>query len=499
MPLDRSLRGPEAVLITFLVAKIPTRGSKSPRKEARYSVWMAAISRRQLLRDLWATTMGFSGLLALGGCSSSGGAGPAAIFAGFGPLRRDPLGILDLPAGFSYRVLSLLGQRMDDGLLVPGAMDGMQAFQGPGRLVVLVRNHELDESMPDWGAFGKKHRLARLVDSSRFYDPRGPSLGGTTTAVYDPDQNALVRQFLSLCGTLRNCAGGRTPWGSWLSCEETVVTKDSLHDRDHGYVFEVPATVTPQLTPAVPLTAMGRFRHEAAVVDPATGVVYMTEDQVDGLCYRFLPHTRGELHRGGRLEALALLGQKSAFTGTGILPDTPLPTQWVPVDDVQSPNDDLRTRGFAAGAAQFVRGEGVYAGRDGIYFCCTAGGDAGIGQIWKYVPSPNEGTSQETLSPGQLILLLESRSSQEMSFCDNLTIAPWGDVVFCEDCSDCGNGGSRLMGLDRAGRTYPLALNRANGSELAGATFSPDGTVLFVNIQFPGATLAIRGPWPTGA
>ena len=474
----------------------------------RYSVAMpTSISRRQLLRDLWATSMGFGGLLAMAGCSNSGsGSGSGSVRTplgtGLGPLRQDPRGFLDLPKGFSYRILSIVGQRMDDGLLVPGVFDGMAAFPGPGGQVILVRNHELDDTLRAFGPYGKKDRLLRGVDKTKLYDAKAPSQGGTTTVVYDPAAGALVTQFLSLAGTERNCSGGRTPWGTWLSCEESVSVKDASHDRDHGYAFEVPATTTPGLVDPVPLTAMGRFRREAAAVDPVTGIVYMTEDQPDGLFYRFLPTKSGQLQAGGTLQALAIKNLPRAQTGAGFVRGSVFDCHWITLTNVQSPQDDLRARGLKAGAAQFVRGEGVYAGRDGIYFTCTDAGAAGLGQIWKYVPSLAEGTSLEARAPAKLLLLLESRDARQMEHCDNLTITPWGDVVFCEDCAGaCASGnpsttGPRLMGLDADGQTYPLAQNRASASELAGATFSPDGSVLFVNIQFPGATIAIHGPWP---
>src|SRR3546814_2570640 len=107
-------------------------------------------------------------------------------------------------------------------------------------------------------------------------------------------------EHLSLAGTAINCAGGVTPWGSWLSCEEAFLDSD----KPHGYVFEVPASARGMVDP-LPLKALGRFRHEAAAVDPRTGIVYLTEDRDDGLFYRLLPERKGRLAAGGRFQVLA--------------------------------------------------------------------------------------------------------------------------------------------------------------------------------------------------
>ncbi len=161
------------------------------------------------------------------------------------------------------------------------------------------------------------------------------------------------------------------------------------------------------------------------------------------------------------------------------------------MDGVTSPKDDLRFRGFKAGAARFARGEGMWTGDDEIFFTCTNGGKATAGQIWRYRPSEAEGTAAETKSPGRLELFIEPNDSNILKSADNLTVSPWGDVMVCEDRSD---RVVRIVGVTRDGKPYTFA-NHHKRSEFAGATFSPDGSTLFVNIQHHGLTLAISGPF----
>lgn len=457
-------------------------------------------SRRYFLKTASAFALGFGGLQTLVGCRTPRPPRRAAPADDFGALVPDPAGILDLPEGFSYQVISRTGDRMADGFFVPAAADGMAAFPGPEGTTLLVRNHEISGLDPASGAFGPGGELAERLDAGAFYDAGReagrPCLGGTTTLVYDTRAQRLVSQHLSLAGTVRNCAGGPTPWNTWVTCEETTVRAGEGRARDHGYTFEVPASATPGLATPVPIEAMGRFVHEAVAVHPKTSIVYQTEDQGDGLIYRYVPDAPGKLLRGGRLQALAVVDRPSLdvrnWDEQTVAVGESLPVRWIDLDGVDAPDDDLRLRGFEQGAARFTRGEGMWYGNGAVYFACTDGGHIRKGQIWRYVPSPHEGTRREAEEPGQLELFVEPEDAGLIDNADNVTVAPWGDLVVCED----GSGEQYLSGITPDGHIYKIGHNaHPEDSEFAGSTFSPDGTTLFVNIQDPGLTLAITGPW----
>jgi secreted PhoX family phosphatase len=426
---------------------------------------------------------------------------------GTGPLRPDPDELLDLPDGFSYRVVSRAGDTMDDGFTMPPAHDGMAAFAGTDGEVILVCNHEMPPAFPEYSAFGTGFETLPDGVKERVYDHGGgtsPGGGGTTTTVYNPRTGRTERQHLSLAGTELNCAGGPTPWDSWLSCEEcfespgTGYSRGRLITRDekHGYVFEVPAGEAGLADP-VPIKAMGRFEHEACAIHEPSGIVYMTEDRHHSLFYRYIPDVPGRLHEGGRLQALAIAGRPaqqlhnwSGDRTIGI--GESLSTQWIDLDDVDPVENDLRLRGAAAGAATFARGEGLCVAGDAFAFTCTIGGRLRLGQVFMYQPSPLEGRDGEHEQPGKLTLLAEAGEDTLLRNADNLTMAPWGDLIVCEDTSGhCG-----LVGIRPDGTQYPLADNAYSKSELAGVCFAPDGKTLFVNIQYPGTTVAITGPWP---
>lgn len=466
-------------------------------------------TRRNILGGLSAAVAGFAGLKLV---SLRGATEVRSDIQGHGPLMPDPARLLDLPRGFSYRIVSQAGEPMSDGLVTPAAFDGMAAFPVRGRrdLIALVRNHEIWPDDEVGGAFGAGHQRLTSIPGAKLFDVAAdgsPKLGGTTTLIWDMRSQRLLRSHLSLAGTCGNCAGGPTPWGSWLSCEETIEKDPPLVSRAHGWVFEVPSSATGLVDP-VPLTAMGRFVHEAAAVDPRSGIVYLTEDRPDGLFYRFLPNVRGELWRGGRLQALGLIqdpdrdlrnwpadGSEYSGAGSQLRVGGSGAVRWIDMDGVDSPDGDLKDRGFAKGAVRFARGEGITLGRrhgrSDIYVCCTMGGPKRLGQVWRYRPSTAEGTATEGGQPGRLQLFVETEDQARLKYCDNITATPWGGLILCEDGPE--HLPQFLRGVTPDGKLYALAANAY--SEFAGACFSPDGTTLFVNVQTPGITFAITGPW----
>jgi secreted PhoX family phosphatase len=413
---------------------------------------------------------------------------------GYGPLvealdEATGLPLLKLPEGFRYVSFGWAGDIMADGRQTPGKHDGMAAFQaGPGRLR-LIRNHEEATGEPF---------------SDTLYDASGA--GGTTTIEFDETTGHFVSARASLSGTIRNCAGGPTPWGTWLTGEETTM----FERKPHGYIFEVPADRAADPTP---IRDMGRFSHEAVAVDPATGYLYETEDPGASVgsffsgsrhksgFYRFVPAVAGQLAAGGRLFMLKVKQARKADLGKSYKMGTTFDVEWVPIDKPDDPDgkasdDFVWSQGRARDAATFARLEGCWYGNDRIYIVATDGG-VGQGQVWEYDPSG------ETIS-----LLFESPGKHVLNKPDHLTVSPRGGLVLCED----GGGEEYLHGLTTDGQIFAFAQNNVKlrgernnlsgdftGSEWAGPCYSQDGKWLFANIFEPGITVAITGPWQTGA
>lgn len=425
-------------------------------------------------------------------------AGPGE--GGYGPLSpRSTCNtgetLMELPPGFQYTTFGKTGAVMSDGNPTPRAHDGMAAYADESG-IRLIRNHEINS--------GRGQPGVAIGGQGPAYDYSAG--GGTTTLIIDPESRMLIRDFVSASGTLHNCAGGPTPWGTWITCEETTQGTDQVFierlnrhiggfNKNHGYCFEVPAQ-SDELAPREPLLAMGRFVHEAIAVDPETGIVYETEDRNPAGFYRFIPNQPGQLSRGGRLQMLAVKDPPEYDTRTGQTMGVELSVAWVDIDDPDPSNASqdasiVFRQGLEKGGAAFNGLEGCWYGDGHIFFTAKSGGDKKLGQVWQYRPSGD--------SAGALTLLFESPDKTLLTMPDNVCVSPQGSLVVCED------GGARVMhirGLTRAGKIFDIARDIAGieaRGEFAGATFSPDGQTLFVNMQRPGITYAIWGPWQDGA
>jgi secreted PhoX family phosphatase len=404
---------------------------------------------------------------------------------------------LALPRGFTYKVLGKASVVMSDGRSTPRAHDAMATFD-IGKDLRIVRNHEINDQVPKVGV---------AIGASNHYDEAAG--GGTTTLVLDPNTREVLRDFVSLSGTLNNCAGGTTPWGSWISCEETTLGPTKYKSKEgkviggfakpHGYCFEVPASANIVTVP-VPLKAMGRFVHEAIAVDRKSGIVYQTEDNNPAGFYRFLPNRQKRLAEGGTLQVLTVKNKPNYDTRNGQSIGSVLKTAWLQIDNpdpLEADTDSLAVlkQGMKNGAAVFARLEGCFAAIDGrIYFASTSGGNNKGGQIWLYQPTGRD--------EGDLTLVFESPDRQVLDMPDNICLNPHNNLLFmCED-SDYGLEGATPENFVRIltpnGKIADFAKNITPGrerSEFAGATFSRDGKTLFVNIQAAGVTLAIWGDW----
>jgi hypothetical protein len=437
------------------------------------------------------------------------------------PDERDGIVRLHLPPGFAYRSFhdTEVPVVLDDGTRLPGRHDGMAAFRGRHGRIVLVRNHELNNPGTPFG------------DAALAYDAMAQ--GGTTT-IEVTRFGEVISARTSLNGTQMNCSGGPMPWGSWISCEETVNGPDVGADftgvpnvpltQRHGFLFEVPADGQ---SSRAPITAAGRFAHEAVACDPVFGMLYMTEDNFgfpSGF-YRYKPRRHPLVTRRvdneGRLQMLAVVGQPGADLAAVQTAGTTYPVTWVDIDDpdptfpytpgqpAPTTNDTalnhVGNQGRAQGAARFSRLEGATYDRGVVYFTSTQGGGApepgasdpiggwgnGSGQVWAY----------DTFRR-RLRVVYQSPGPDALDLPDNVTASRKGTLVVCED----GTGDNYLRALTPQGEIWNLALNRLVsstgiprfGDEFAGATFSPDGHTLFVNIQASrGITFAIWGPWAT--
>ena len=386
-------------------------------------------SRRAILRRAAGAGIGAGlGVGLFGGPTAIAANNPAGAAAGFGPIGPPDANNLRLPQGFTSRVVATSNTQVaSTGYTWHPAPDGGATFETGDGGWVYVSNAERS-----LGAGG--------VGAIRF------DAGGT-----------IVDAYSILSGTSRNCAGGPTPWGTWLSCEET----------SRGEVFECdPLAPGSQ---GVARTRMGVFQHEAAAVDPLRQVVYLTEDRSDGLLYRYVPNAYPDLS-SGVLEAAEVLGGP-------IAPGDVRQLTWHVVPD-PTYSGFTPTRYQVGAATDFDGGEGCWYEGGLVYFSTK-----GDNRVWKI------DTATEEIS---IVYDLATSSNPVLSNVDNVYVSPCGDVYVAED-----PGNLQIVALTPGGDVQPIMeLAGTSGSEITGPALSPDGTRLYFSSQRnPGVTYEVTGPF----
>ena len=365
-----------------------------------------------------------------------------------GPLQApDALGIR-LPKGFSSRKIGQAFYR------VPNTRRAWHIFPDGGACF----------ETPDAGWI--------YVSNSEF-----PVVGGVQAVRFNVAGD-IVDAYNILSGTTLNCAGGATPWNTWLSCEE----------HDLGFVWECDPFGQKK---AIKRPMMGMFRHEAVAVDPVKQQLYLTEDIEDGCLYRFTPDQYPDLENG-ILEVAIIDGVSEATT---VDPDNQVSLRWqqvpVPFPEFSSSAgsttfNTIPTRYQISEAARFNGGEGMWYHQQRVFF--TTKGD---NRVWEL-----------DLMTQQLAVLYDFATAPDpiLSGVDNVTVAPSGDVIVAED-----GGDMQLVAINEFGDVAPIVqVVDQDHSEMVGPAFNPAGNRLYFSSQrgpkrrFPqnlGITYEILGPF----
>ena len=471
-----------------------SRSQPRPQPETTEGLSRRSVLRRSAAGVGIALTGNVGGLFGTGAAPAlaKGGHGRPGC-SGYGPLVDDPAGVLSLPEGFTYTIVAQSGvTALESGEPTPSDPDGTASFvRRHGNGSVLINNHEISGEEP--------YPVPRLPGF--VYDE---AAGGGTTTIEVDRHGRRVREYVSLAGTHNNCAGGRTPWDTWLTCEES----EAILGKPHGYVFEVDPYDQRANRDPKPIKALGRYAHEALVVEPHRGRIYLTEDagNPNGLVYRFTPPDSALPLRRGSLKRLAddagALDAMRAFTRDGTFvpdlsvagrPGTTYRLEWVPVPDRDATSVPTRKQFGPAEITRSRKLEGMWWADGGAYFVASfarnADGSAAQhdGQVWFIDPT------EDTIELKLHFAYTPSDQDEDPDGPDNITVSAYGGVIIAED----GEGVNHLVGATDRGEVFFFARNddAVENSEFTGPNFSHDKKILFANIQSPGYVFAIQGPF----